>query len=60
MNINKLRQDLLDYYGTAMELFPQVVVDLSQIENATTEQLISIALNINVDLSSYEIKGKNK
>lgn len=60
IDINKLRRDLLDYYGTAMEFFPQAVIDLSQIENADKEQLIDIAQNNNIDLSNYEIKSKNR
>ena len=59
IDVERLRYDLLEYFGTAMNIFPQAVVDLSIIQNASPEQLINIALNNNFDLSSYII-GKSK
>ena len=58
IDIDRLRSDLIDYYGTAMSFYPQAVIDLSKIESASAEQLINIALSNNIDLSDYEIKEK--
>ena len=39
MNIDfeKLREDLKDYYGTAMSFMPMAVVELSQVERASNQ-----------------------
>ena len=58
IDIDRLRHNLMDYFGTAMSFYPQAVIDLSKIESATPEQLINIALRNSFDLSDYEIKGK--
>ena len=50
-NIEELRRDLMDYYGTAMNSgFGMAVIDLSEIEHASPEKLISIAKKLGVDL----------
>ena len=54
IDIDKLKSDLIDYYGTAIEFYPQTVIDLSKIEYASEEQLINIALSNNFDLSIYK------
>ena len=56
MNIDfeKLREDLKDYYGTAMSFMPMAVVELSQVEKASNQKLIELALKNNFDLSDYE------
>ena len=54
IDTNRLRRDLMDYYGTAMfSGFPMAVVDLSRIERASDEELIEIAQKNGVDLSEY-------
>lgn len=55
IDIEKLREDLLNYFGTAREFFPQATIDLTIIEYASYEQLINIAINNNFDLSEYQI-----
>ena len=37
MNIDyeKLRKDLIDYFGSAIELFPASIMDVIRVENAT-------------------------
>ena len=56
MNIDfeKLREDLKDYYGTAMSFMPMAVVELSQVERDSNQKLIELALKNNFDLSDYE------
>ena len=54
MNIDKLRQDLIDYYGTAMSNgFPMAVMDLERAERASEEELIRMAREEGVDLERY-------
>ena len=55
IDIEKLRKDLIDYFGTALNFNPLAVIDLTNIMNASAEELIDIALNNNFDLNSYVI-----
>jgi hypothetical protein len=57
MNIDfeKLREDLIDYFGTAMGTFPIAVVEIANIENASEQELIKIATQNGFDLEDYEI-----
>ena len=54
IDVEKLRQDLIDYYGTALfNASPYAIVELQKIENATYEELIKIAKDNNFDLNKY-------
>ena len=53
-NIKKLRKDLMDYFGTAMNSgFPMAVIDLGDIENMSDEQLLEFASRNGVDIEKY-------
>ena len=43
MDIEILRQELLDYYGTAMPTFPMAMMELSEVEYASNEEIIEMA-----------------
>ena len=52
----QLRKDLIDYYGSAMFTgFGSAIVDMSDVERATEEQLLEIAERENFDLRKYVI-----
>ena len=54
LNTNQLREDLMDYYGTAMHNgFPMAVIDLSKAETASDQELSRIAEEEDIDLSKY-------
>ncbi len=55
IDIEKLRDDLIDYFGTAMGMFPMAIMDVSKVERASESELISIARKNGFDLSKYEI-----
>ena len=57
IDIEKLRSDLMDYFGTAMGFFPGATMDLIKVQNASDEELINIALKNNFDLNKYIING---
>ena len=40
IDIEKLRIDLMDYFGTAMGFFPVATMDLIKVQNASDEELI--------------------
>lgn len=59
IDIEKLRKDLIDYYGTAMfNASPLAIIELTKVENASPQELINIALKNNFDLTEYETNNK--
>lgn len=60
IDVDRLREYLTNYYGSAMSYYPVAVMDLTKIESASDEELINIALQNNVNLSNFEIKQKRK
>ena len=56
MNINfdKLREDLINYFGAAMGMFPISLMDVSKVEQATEQELIKIAKQNGFYLKKYE------
>ena len=60
MNIDfeRLRQDLIDYFGTAMTIgFGTAIIDISKIENASNEELINIAKQNGFNINNYVISS---
>ena len=54
IDIEKLRKDLIDYFTGAMFMVsPVALVDLTEVENASDEKLIQIALDNKFDLKKY-------
>lgn len=56
INIEKLRYDLIDYFGTAMEMSSVALLDLNKVENASDEEIVRIALNNGFNLDMYTNK----
>lgn len=55
IDYEKLRNDLIDYYGTASyNGFPIAIIELSDVENASYEELINIAIKNNFNLNNYK------
>lgn len=55
IDYDKLRKDLIDYYGTASyNGFPMAIIELTNVENASNDELINIALNNNINLNNYK------
>ena len=55
IDIDSLRADLIDYYGTAMSSNPIAMMDLINVENASDSEIISIALQNGFDLEDYQM-----
>ena len=54
IDIEKLRQYLINYYGIAMiNSFPTAMMDLSEVENASNEKVLSLALKNNINLNNF-------
>ena len=54
IDIDKLREDLEDYFGTAMfSGNPQAMMDFEKVKRASTQQLILIAQRCGFDINDY-------
>ena len=54
IDIQSLREDLIDYFGSAMfNVSPVALIDLTEVENATDEQVLRIAIKNNFDIGNY-------
>jgi len=54
IDIDRLRRDIKDYYGTAMfNASPMAVMELSRIERMSDLEIVEEAQKIGVDLSDY-------
>ena len=52
---DKLKSDLVDYYGTAMfNASPLAMFELEKVQQASGNELIELALENGFDLSKYE------
>lgn len=61
IDIESLRKDLIDYYGTAMfNSSPLAIIELSKVEKSSDEEVIEIAKNNNFDLNKYIINSKGE
>ena len=56
MNIDyeKLRNDLIDYFGEGMQYMPVLIMELSRVGNASNEELVQIAIKNGFDLNKYK------
>ena len=56
IDIDDLRRDMMDYYGSAMSSgFPMAVVDLTRVERASGEELVQMAIDAGVDIRKYSV-----
>lgn len=54
IDVNRLRRDMKDYYGTAMfNGFPMAIMDLSKVERLSDRELVELAQKNGVDLRKY-------
>lgn len=54
IDVNRLRRDVKDYYGTAMfNGFPMAIMDLSKVERLSDRELVELAQKNGVDLRKY-------
>ena len=53
INYDELRNDLLDYIGTAINIIPIAQYDLLTIMNCSDEELLLYAQKLNFDINNY-------
>ena len=54
LDFEKLRRDLINYFGSATSFNPVAFMDVIKVENASEEELIEIALKNGFDLEDYK------
>ena len=56
IDVNRLRRDMKDYYGTAMfNGFSIAVMDLSKVERLSDQEIVDLAQTNGMDLEKYII-----
>lgn len=56
IDIERLRQDLIDYFGTATAVYPVAIMDVIEVENASNYKLIEIAKSNGFDINDYIVE----
>ncbi len=46
MDIERLRQKLIDYYGTLAQVFPPAYLEIDKIKNMSPEEVIATAQEV--------------
>ena len=54
MDYESLRDDLMNYFGTAISYNPMAVIELCEVEHASNSKLEEIAIRNGFDLSNYQ------
>ena len=56
IDVDRLRRDLKDYYGTAMfNASPLAIMELTKVERASDREIVEMAQENGVDLRKYII-----
>lgn len=58
IDYERLRKDLINYFGTATQFNHIALINLMEVERATEQQLIRIAAKNNFNLLNYKQKIK--
>ena len=54
IDYNKLRSDLIDYLGTAINCYPMVIVEIEEVQKASDYELEKYEKRYNFDLNNYQ------
>ena len=60
IDIDKLRNDLINYFGSAMMYNKMAMMDLIKVEHASASEIVNIAIQNGFNLYDYESKGKHR
>ena len=60
IDIERLRDDLINYFGTASFYNQMAMMDLIKVEKATPNELIQIALKNGFDIEKYEVTYRKR
>ena len=59
-DIERLRDDLIDYYGTASMIYCVAMADLVRVQSSSDSELIEIAINNGYNLEDYKVSYERK
>ena len=54
IDYDRLRSDLISYFGSATPIFSVAYADVIRVERASDEELIEIAISNGFDINDYE------
>ena len=54
MDYESLREDLKNYFGTAIAFNQMAIIDLMMVESASNDKLVYIAIQNGFDLDNYK------
>ena len=57
IDVEALRHDLIDYFGTAISYNPIAMADLVRVEAASDYEIVDIAIKNGFDISKYEVSN---
>ena len=60
IDVDDLRSDLINYFGTASSYNPLAMADVIRVESASDYEVVDIALKNGFDLTKYEVNSNNK
>lgn len=60
IDIDELRNDLINYFGSAMQYNQVAMMELIKVEQASDNEIVNIAIKNGFNLYDYEIKGKRR
>ena len=58
-DFERLRQDLLDFFGTSMMFNPMAVLNVIDVEKADNDKLLHLAQSNGFNLEEYRVKRKS-
>ncbi|MBO6309012.1 MAG: hypothetical protein J6N70_09330 [Oribacterium sp.] len=53
IDFDRLRDDLMDHYGTATGFFPMAFMDVSKVQDASAQELVDMAEDAGFDMRKY-------
>ena len=56
IDIERLRRDLIDYFGAAIRIYPVAIMDIIEVESSSYYKLIEIAKSNGFDLNKYVVE----
>lgn len=55
IDVDSLRNDLINYFGSASPMCPMALADVVNVESADAQDLVQIALDNGFDIFKYQV-----
>ena len=59
-DIECLRNDLINFLGSGMNVYPAIVYEMDIVAKATDEEVMNIAINYGINIENYKINNKSR